>query len=617
MATAQKTFEGMQKQREELASIRSVGGLFRSRASQDARRTAALRKKNGAWTPLTWGELRSNTEEVANGLVALGVQGGDKVSIISSTRVEWSMFDFGVAIAGAIAVPIYHSSTAEEIRYILENSGAVLAVVEDPKQLAKLREARSRLPRLRNVVVIDGEGDGEWALSFAQLVARGKQGGGAREIEARLAAQKRDDLSTILYTSGTTGVPKGVMTTNDQMLFASEVVVGSGLLSRDDSHLLFLPFAHSFAQIIKAAWLGSGLTMIFAESVDRLVDNASETGPTVLSAVPRVFEKAFNNVITGGMAQGGLAGRLFRMAMAEFDKYAKAKDEGRAYSSFPFTIAKKLVFPKIYQKLHKRFGGRIHTFVSGGAPLARKIAYFFDLLGFNILEGYGLTETIAVTSVNLPGFNKLGTVGRPLPGVEVKIAPDGEILERGRHIMRGYFGMPEATAEVIDSEGFFHTGDIGEVDRDGFLRITDRKKDLIKTSGGKYIAPQALEGALKTMSEMVSQVVVIGDRRKYVSVVVTVSEDQAKKLAAEAGEPAGTYAEAARCNAVRAKIQAAVDQLNSTLPSYETIKRFTILDRDLSQEAGDLTPTLKVKRKVITQKFKSQIDAMYDGESVD
>ena len=617
MATAEKTFEGMQKQREELASIRSVGGLFRSRASQDARRTAALRKKNGAWTPLTWGELQSSAEEAANGLVALGVQGGDKVSIISSTRVEWSMFDFGVALAGAISVPIYHSSTAEEIRYILDNSGAVLAVVEDGKQLGKLREARSRLPRVRNVVVIDGEGDGEWALSFAQLVARGKQGANAREIEARLAAQKRDDLSTILYTSGTTGVPKGVMTTNDQLLFASEVVVGSSLLTRDDSHLLFLPFAHSFAQIVKAAWLGSGLTMIFAESVDRLVDNASETGPTVLSAVPRVYEKAFNNVIAGGMAQSGLAGRLFRMAMSEFDAHARAKDEGRTYSSIPFTIARKLVFPKIREKLLKRFGGRIHTFVSGGAPLARKIAYFFDLLGFNMLEGYGLTETIAVTSVNLPGFNKLGTVGRPLPGVEVKIAPDGEILERGRHIMRGYFGMPEATAEVIDPEGFFHTGDIGELDRDGFLRITDRKKDLIKTSGGKYIAPQALEGALKTMSEVVSQVVVIGDRRKYVSVVVTVAEDQAKKIAAAAGEPAGTYAEAARCNAVRAKIQAAVDQLNSTLASYETIKRFTILDRDLSQEAGDLTPTMKVKRKVVTQKFKAQIDAMYDGESVD
>jgi long-chain acyl-CoA synthetase len=380
---------------------------------------------------------------------------------------------------------------------------------------------------------------------------------------------------------------------------------------------LFLPFAHSFAQLIKAAWLGSGLTMIFAESVDRLVDNASETGPTVLSAVPRVYEKAFNSVVAGGMSQTGLGGWLFRMAMSEFGAYAKAKDEGKSHSSIPFSLARWLVFPKVRAKLLKRFGGRIHTFVSGGAPLARKIAYFFDLLGFHILEGYGLTETIAVTSANLPGQNKLGTVGRPFPGVEVKIASDGEILERGRHIMHGYFGMPEATAEVIDQDGFFRTGDIGEVDRDGYLRITDRKKDLIKTSGGKYIAPQALEGALKTMSDVVSQVVVIGDRRKYVSALVTVTEDQAKKVASAAGEGAGTYADAARSSAVRKRVQAAVDQLNSTLASYETIKRFVILDCDLSQESGDLTPTLKVKRKVISQKFKTQIDGMYDGESVD
>jgi long-chain acyl-CoA synthetase len=616
MATAEKAFEGMQKQRAELASIQSVAGLFRSRASQDARRTAALRKKNGAWTPLTWGELSTQAGEVASGLVALGVLSGDKVSIVSSTRVEWSVADFGIASAGAVSVPIYHSSTADEIRYILENSGAVAVFVEDEKQLAKLRDARERLPRVRNVVVLEGQGDGEWALSLAELVARGKQSD-PRELDARLSAQKREDLSTILYTSGTTGVPKGVMTTNDQLLFASETVVGCGLLSRDDSHLLFLPFAHSFAQLIKAAWLGSGLTMIFAESVDRLVDNASETGPTVLSAVPRVYEKAFNSVVAGGMSQTGLGGRLFRMAMSEFDSYAKAKNDGKTYSSLPFALARRLVFPKVRAKLLKRFGGRIHTFVSGGAPLARKIAFFFDLLGFNILEGYGLTETIAVTSVNLPGQNKLGTVGRPFPGVEVKIASDGEILERGRNIMRGYFGMPEATTEVIDADGFFRTGDIGEVDRDGFLRITDRKKDLIKTSGGKYIAPQALEGALKTMSELVSQVVVIGDRRKYVSALVTVAEDQAKKVASAAGERAATYADAAHSSAVRTKVQAAVDQLNTTLASYETIKRFVILDRDLSQEAGDLTPTMKVKRKVISQKFKAQIDGMYDGESVD
>ena len=393
--------------------------------------------------------------------------------------------------------------------------------------------------------------------------------------------------------------------------------MGTGLLERDDAHLLFLPFAHSFAQIIKAAWFGSGLQMIYAESVDRLVDNAGETGPTVLSAVPRVYEKAFNNVVSNGMAQTGLSGTLFRMAMREFDLYAKAKEKAQPYSSLAFGLARRLVFPKIKAKLSKRFGGRIHTFVSGGAPLARKIAYFFDLLGFNLLEGYGLTETIAVTSVNLPGQNKLGTVGRSFPGVEVKIAEDGEILQRGRHIMRGYLGNPAATAEVIDKEGWFHTGDIGEIDADGYLRITDRKKDLIKTSGGKYIAPQALEGALKTMSEVISQVVVIGDRRKYVSVLATVVEDQAKKVAASAGEPAGTYMEAAKSNAVRARVQEAVDKLNATLPSYETIKRFTILDRDFSQETGELTPTLKVKRKAAIQKYKAQIDGMYDGESLD
>ena len=357
--------------------------------------------------------------------------------------------------------------------------------------------------------------------------------------------------------------------------------------------------------------------MIYAESVDRLVDNAGETSPTVLSAVPRVYEKAFNNVVANGMAQKGVAGSLFRMAMREFELYAKAKDKGETYSSLPFSLARRLVFPKIKDKLSKRFGGQITTFVSGGAPLARKIAYFFDLLGFNLLEGYGLTETIAVTSVNLPGQNKLGTVGRPFPGVEVKIAEDGEILERGRQIMRGYFGMPEATAEVMDKQGWFHTGDIGEIDADGYLRITDRKKDLIKTSGGKYIAPQAIEGALKTMSDVISQVVVIGDRRKYVSVLLTVSEDPAKKVAGEAGEPAGSYREAALSKAVRAKVEDAIDRLNSTLPSYETIKRFTILERDFSLESGELTPTLKVKRKAATQRYKPQIDAMYDGEVLD
>jgi long-chain acyl-CoA synthetase len=619
MATAQRTMGSMQKLKEDFATVRSVAGLFRLRAAGDPQRVAALRKSGGAWKPLTWAELATLADEAAWGLIALGVKPGDKVSLVGATRVEWTVADLGIAHVGAVSVPIYHSNTAEEIRYIVQNSGAMLVFVEDDKQLRKLREVRAQLPAVRNCVLLEGEGDGDWGLSFAQLVARGKEHK-ARvpgELQQRLEQQRRDELSTILYTSGTTGTPKGVMTTNDQLIFAAEVVVGTGLLQRDDAHLLFLPFAHSFAQIIKAAWFGSGLQMIYAESVDRLVDNAGETGPTVLSAVPRVYEKAFNNVVANGMAQKGLAGTLFRMAMREFEMYAKAKEKGESYSSFAFALARRLVFPKIKDKLSKRFGGRIHTFVSGGAPLARKIAYFFDLLGFDLLEGYGLTETIAVTSVNLPGQNKLGTVGRPFPGVEVKIAEDGEILQRGRHIMKGYFGMPEATAEVIDKEGWFHTGDIGQIDADGYLRITDRKKDLIKTSGGKYIAPQAIEGALKTMSELISQVVVIGDRRKYVSVLVTVVEDQAKKVASEAGEPAAAYRDAALSKAVRAKVQEAIDRLNSTLPSYETVKRFTILERDFSLETGELTPTLKVKRKAATQRYKPQIDAMYDGEALD
>src|SRR4051812_40341774 len=614
MATAESRVSAMQQQRSELANIQSVAQLFRHRAATDAQRTAARRKVSGSWQDVSWTQLQSEAQEAAWGLIAIGVRKGEMVSILAGTRVEWTVADMGVSLCGAIAVPIYHSNTPEECQFILENAGVVVVFAEDQKQLAKIREERGRLPRIHHVVLLDGEGDGDWVLSFEQLKQRGRDHK-ARvpgELEGRLQAQKRDDLATILYTSGTTGVPKGVMITNDNMIFAAEVSVGTGLLAREDSHLLFLPFAHSFAQIIKAAWFGSGLTMIYAESVDKLVDNAGETGPTILSAVPRVFEKAFNTVVAGGMANPGLQGALFRMAMREFELYAKAKAKGEPYGSLAFTLAKKLVFPKVKEKLSKRFGGRINKFVSGGAPLAKKIAYFFDLLGFHILEGYGLTESIAVTSVNLPGQNKLGTVGRPFPGVEVKVAEDGEILLRGRNIMRGYFGLPEATAEVIDREGWFHTGDIGELDADGYLKITDRKKDLIKTSGGKYIAPQAIEGALKTSSELISQVVVIGDRRKYVSVLVTVVEAEVKRLT-----NAASYADAARHPAVRQKIQEAVDRLNATLPSYETIKRFTVLDRDFAQETGELTPTLKVKRKACTQKYKKEIDGMYDGESVD
>jgi long-chain acyl-CoA synthetase len=619
MATARKTIDPVQSVKEDFAAVRSVAGLFRLRVASDPQRIAASRKVGGTWKPLTWAELGGLAEEAAWGLIASGVKPGDSVAVLGSTRVEWTVADLGVAHAGAVSVPIYQSDTAEEIRYVGQNSGATVVFVEDDKQLRKLRGIRAQLPAVRCCVLLEGEGDGDWALSFAQFVARGKEHE-ARvpwALKERLEQQRRDQSSTILYTSGTTGTPKGVTITNDQFIFAAEALVGAGLLVRDDRHLLFLPFSHAFAQTLKAAWFGSGIEMIYAESWGRLVDNAGETGPTVISGVPRVYEKAFSSVVGSGMAQEGAPGTLFRTAMNEFELYADAKEKGETYSSSAFELARKLVFPEIRQKLSQQFGGRVRAFVSGGAPLAHKIACFFDLLGFNLLEGYGLTETLGITSVNLPGENKLGTVGRPLPGIEVKVAADGEILERGRQIMRGYLGMPEATSEVIDGEGWFHTGDIGELDADGYLHITDRKKDLIKTSGGKYIAPQAIEGALKGESELINQVVVVGDRRKYVSVLVTVVEDRAKKVAADAGEPAATYRDAATSKAVRAKVQDAIERLNATLPSFETVKRFTILEHELSLEAGELTPSLKVKRKVATEEFKRQIDAMYDGESYD
>ncbi len=594
-------------------------GMFAARVQATPDAPAARYKEGGAWKELTWTELSDRARRVAHALLALGVEKDDRVCLMGDTHVEWVFCDLGIQAVGAATVPIYQSNLPDECQYIVENSGASFVLVDTAAQAAKFLKVRGELPNLKMVVQYTGEvsdGASGFIRSLESLYPDGDDFAKAHPslLDERIRALTKDDVSTIIYTSGTTGRPKGVVLAHDAFVYEAEAVASTEIIRATDVQLLFLPLAHSFAQVLKGVWLKLGHVMAFAESLEKLMDNMGETRPTFMCAVPRVFEKAFNKVVTDGSGTPGLKGRLFRMTLSEFEKYALAQDEGKSYGSLKLTVGKKLVLPKIKEKLDARFGGRLRFFVSGGAPLSRKIARFFDLVGIQILEGFGLTETCAATCVNRPHQNKLGTVGPPVPGTELKIAPDGEILIRGRGVMKGYWKSPEASKEVLLDDGWFATGDIGEIDGDGHLKITDRKKDIIVTAGGKNVAPQNLENALKS-SPIISQVMVHGDKRKYLVALVTVTEERAKAVAQEKAVSFTDYADLSQKPEIRAEVQAALDDLNKTLPSYETIKKFKVLPRDFSQETGELTPTLKVKRKFCNEKYREALDGMYGGEA--
>jgi long-chain acyl-CoA synthetase len=582
---------------------------------------AASWKTGGRWEDVTWGALLEEVKALSAGLVALGVKPGERVAIFSDTRLQWLVWDLAISAAQAITVPIYASNTPEEVRYILEHSEAVLVFVDhdesmakQPGRLTRLRQKLGQCPGVRHVVLFEGAVSGERELTVADLRARGAEAHAARPeaFEERGRAIQPDDTCSIIYTSGTTGNPKGVLLTHRNWAYEAQAVKAIDAITPTDSVMLFLPLAHSFGQVVKAAWLSSGFKLIFAESLDKLMANLVETKPTLLPAVPRIFEKVYNGVVANGSAAPGLKGRLFRWAFSLFDEYAEAKLHGREPSMLGMLLARKLVFSKVRASLDEKLGGRMRQFVSGSAPLAPKIAWFFDLIGYKVLEGYGLTETSAASCVNRPEKIKIGTVGPPLPGTEVKIAPDGEILLRGPGVMKGYFKNPEATAEVLTPEGWFHTGDIGEVDADGFVRITDRKKDIIVTAGGKNVAPQNIENTLKTFP-LISQAIVHGDQRKYLVVLLTVAEEPARKLLADQGVTVGSYAELSQRPELRAALQDILDKVNADLPSYSTLKRFAVMEADFSQETGELTPSLKVKRKFASQKYKAVLDSLYDG----
>ncbi len=599
--------------------------LLIQRARENGSKAAAIHKKEGRWVDVTWSEILQQVKTLSAALVAQGVKPGDRVAIFANTSLQWILCDLAISGAQGVTVPIYASNTPDECRYILNHSESTLLFVDndekDAKQAGRLSRIRQRLadcPSVQKVVVFEGPVSGDKEMSLSALVEKGKEAEkqSPSAFEERSRAVKLDDTWGFIYTSGTTGDPKGVILTHENWAYQAQAQQAAGLLSPDDSVMLFLPLAHSFAQVVKAAWLGLNFRLILAESVEKLLPNLMEAKPTALPTVPRIFEKVYNNVVANGSAAPGVKGKLFRWAFKLFDEYADAKMHGQDYSSLSFSLAQALVFKKVRRTLDEKLGGNLRLFVSGGAPLSPKIAYFFDLLGFKVLEGYGLTETSAGCTCNRPNKIKIGTVGSALPGQEVKIAADGEILIRGPNLMKGYYKNPTATAEVLEQDGWFHSGDIGELDSDGYVRITDRKKDIIVTAGGKNVAPQNIENTLKTFP-LISQAMVYGDKRPYLVVLITVAEESAKKLLADKGVQVGAYSEFAKRPEIRAAVQEIISKVNEEQPPYSSLKKFEIMEADFTQETGELTPTLKVKRKFASQKYAAIIDKLYEGKSAD
>ncbi|ADO72924.1 long-chain-fatty-acid-CoA ligase [Stigmatella aurantiaca DW4/3-1] len=589
--------------------------------AQNPSKVAVSHKVDGRWQEVTWGQVLQQVKELSAGLLAQGVKPGDRVALFANTTLQWVVSDLAISAARAVTVPIYSSNTPDECRYILNHSETTVLLVDndekDAKQIGRLSRIRQRLadcPTVRKVVVFEGPATGEREISLAEVLAQGKAEEAAHPsaFEERSRQVAVEDAWGFIYTSGTTGEPKGVILTHGNWAYEARITQALGLMLPQDSVMLFLPLAHVFAQVVKAAWLRMSFRLIFAESVDKLLPNLVETRPSVLPSVPRVFEKVYNNVVANGSSAPGLKGKLFRWAFRLFDEYTEAKLQGREYNSLSFTLARKLVFNKVRGTLSEKLGGNMRLFISGGAPLSRKIAYFFDLLGFKVLEGYGLTETSAPCNVNLPEKIKIGTVGPALPGTEIKIASDGEILVRGPCVMKGYYKNPTATAEALEPDGWFHTGDIGELDADRYLRITDRKKDIIVTAGGKNVAPQNIENTLKTFP-LISQSMVYGDQRPFLVVLVTVAEEPARKLLLDKGIQVGSYAELGKRPEIRAAVQEILNKVNADQPPYSTLKKFEIMDADFTQESGELTPTLKVKRKFCSQKYATIIGKLYEG----
>ena len=566
-------------------------------------------KRGGSYVPVSHREIERRVRHAAIGLTTLGVNAQDRVGILSENRPEWAIADYACLTSGVTDVPIYPTLPADQIAYILKDSGAVAIFVSTPEQAAKIAEVRSQLPHLTHVISFDEAGPSA-DMTLAALEHRGAAAETPQSSEAyrRTAESVRpDDLATLIYTSGTTGNPKGVMLTHNNIhsnIEASRKLPFAG----NDVALSFLPLSHIFERMGDYLMFATGSSIAYAESLDTVPQNMLEVRPTIVFSVPRLYEKMYARVLQNAVAGGFIRKKIFYWARRVADQWADDKLAGReprGTLARKYSIAQRLVF----SKLKERTGGRLRFFVSGGAPLAPEINKFFFAAGLIILEGYGLTETSPVIGVNTPQDFRIGTIGRPVAGVEVMIAPDGEILTRGPSVMKGYFNNPSATAEAIDSDGWFHTGDIGEI-RDGFIAITDRKKDIIVTAGGKNIAPQPIENLVKT-NKFVSQAVVIGDKRRFPSILIVPNFEQLEDWAKKKGIIWTDRAQLIRDPQVIAKMDEEVLGACSGLAHYEMPRKVGLLEHDFSLEKGEMTPTQKVKRRVVDKNYKDIIDAIY------
>ena len=576
---------------------------------------AAKFKDAGHYTEVTWGELLAQVELIARGLIARGVKPGDRVVLLCETRLEWVAADLGIVAAGAVTVPVFGTSVTEEVQYICQHCEAVAVIAENPEQVAKMKSERARLPKVDFVVQVEGRlhnHGGKWVVPWEELMAEG------RDVSDRALLERKqglgaDSVYTIIYTSGTTGRPKGVVTTHGSMLYVAEAVEKIDVVDETDVQLLFLPLAHVFGRFLMVAWLRTRHLLAFAQSATTLRENLLEVRPTILCGVPRVFEKLYGGVLT---SSGGFGGGLYIRLISGISRLRVRRGRTAPPSwleRIGGDVFRGMAGAGLGRHLRTVLGGRIRILLSGGAPLSVEIAALFQDAGFELLEGYGLTESAAATCVGRPGLAEIGTVGQPLPGTQIRLGDDGEVFIKGAGLMRGYWNQPEASREAFDRDGWLRTGDFGVIHTSGALQITGRKKELIVTAGGKNIGPEKIEKRFRT-HPLVSQLVVHGDRRKYLSALITLEPGVLRELCVPLGFGTEPYSVQTQLPEIVRYVDQLVGRLNRTLAPHETVKAFKILERDFTPDTGEVTPTLKLKRDLIYQRYERIFDSFYAPE---